>query len=94
MKIKKSLFILLFCLCFSAWAKNNNSLYVVQTKWFEIIYPQKCKKSVQILYENADRIYEEVTNQYGLQPSFKMPIQVLPMLRRNRNNLKTLQSPL
>lgn len=78
MKIKKSLFILLFCLVFSAWAKNNNSLYVIQTKWFEIIYPQKCKMSAQILYENADKIYEDVTNQYGLQPSFKIPIVLTP----------------
>lgn len=78
MKIKRKFFVLIFLFASFAWAKINNSLYVAQTNWFEIIYPPECEKSARILYENADRIYEEVANLYGLRPSLKMPVVLTP----------------
>ena len=79
--------LILISISFSLFAKNDdnktkNQLFAVKTKYFEIIYPQECRKSAEILFENADKIYLEVADQYGLTPSFSMPIVLL--LRRIR----------
>ncbi|MCI6186479.1 MAG: hypothetical protein MR739_04795 [Spirochaetia bacterium] len=75
--------LILVSISFSLFAKNDdnktkNQLFAVKTKYFEIIYPQECKKSAEILFENADKIYLEVADQYGLTPSFSMPIVLTP----------------
>ena len=75
--------LILVTISFSLFAKNDdnktkNQLFAVKTKYFEIIYPQECRKSAEILFENADKIYLEVAGQYGLTPSFSMPIVLTP----------------
>ena len=74
--------LILVTVSFSLFAKNDdtkrNQLFAVKTKYFEIIYPQECRKSAEILFENADKIYLEVAEQYGLTPSFSMPIVLTP----------------
>ena len=66
--------LILVTVSFSLFAKNDdtkrNQLFAVKTEYFEIIYPEKCRKSAEILYENADKIYIEVAGQYGFTPSF------------------------
>lgn len=57
---------------------KKNQLFAVKTEYFEIIYPEKCRKSAEILYENADKIYIEVADQYGFTPSFSMPVVLTP----------------
>lgn len=57
---------------------GEKNLRVLKTYWFDIIYPQRCEKSAAILYENADFIYEEVTEQYGLTPKERFPIVITP----------------
>lgn len=57
---------------------KKNQLFAVKTEYFEIIYPEKCRKSAEILYENADKIYIEVAGQYGFTPSFSMPVVLTP----------------
>lgn len=74
---------ILISISFSLFARKNddfkkNQLFAVKTEYFEIIYPEKCRKSAEILYENADKIYIEVAGQYGLTPSFSMPVVLTP----------------
>ncbi len=82
--MKKSFFFIFFAFisifCFSQqgilW--NSSPLKTVQTKWFDIIYPEDSEDSAKLLYKNADSIYEEVASSYGLEPSVKMPIILTP----------------
>ena len=57
---------------------GEKKLRVTKTKWFDIIYPERYELSATILYENADRVYDEVTAQYDLSPSFRMPVVITP----------------
>ena len=77
--------ILLLCAQLSAhsgllWGEKN--LRVAKTKWFDIIYPARCEETAAILYEKADTVYEEVTAQYGLTPSFRMPVVITPAVEQ------------
>lgn len=82
--MKKRLFLILFIFIstfiFSQtgilW--NSGTLKTVQTKWFDIIYPEDSKKSAKLLYKNADKIYEEIAASYGMEPSCRMPIVLTP----------------
>ena len=70
-------------LCASVFAHSGmfwgiKKLSVAKTKWFDIIYPEKCRESASILFEKADGVYEEVTAQYGLTPAFRMPVVITP----------------
>ena len=53
------------------WGERN--LRVLKTTWFDIIYPERAEESAAVLYEKADKVYEEVTAQYGMTPKFRMP---------------------
>ena len=85
-KCKKFLIVLItFLLCVqlplcahSGMVSGEKNLRVAKTKWFDIIYPLRSEESAAILYENADRLYEEVSGQYGLVPSFRMPVVITP----------------
>ena len=57
---------------------GEKRLRLVKTKWFDIIYPERCEASAAILYEKADQVYDEVTAQYGLTPAFRMPVVITP----------------
>ena len=55
---------------------GEKDVKVLKTKYFDIIYPEKCEKTASLLYENADNIFNEVSGQYGLEPSFNLPIVI------------------
>lgn len=57
---------------------GEKKLRLIKTKWFDIIYPERCEASAAILYEKADQVYDEVTAQYGLTPAFRMPVVITP----------------
>ena len=76
-----------FLLCAQLFAHSGSmsgekDLRVVKTRWFDIIYPARCEQSASILYEKADGVYEEVTAQYGLTPSFRIPVVITPAVER------------
>lgn len=82
-KCKRLFAIVLFSLSVSLYAatgvlSGEKNLRVSKTQWFDIIYPERCEKSAAILYENADEIYSEVTEQYGLKPNARIPIVITP----------------
>ena len=49
-------------------------LRVSQTKYFDIIYGEKNLTTASILYENADAVFEELAAEYGVEPSFRLPV--------------------
>ena len=51
-------------------------LRVSQTKYFDIIYSQKNLETAKILYENADRIFEELCTAYDMEPYFRVPVVI------------------
>ncbi|MCR5187955.1 MAG: hypothetical protein K6C97_03385 [Treponema sp.] len=57
---------------------GEKDLRIVKTQWFDIIYPERCNNSAKLLYENADQLYQKVTEQYGLSPAFRMPVVICP----------------
>jgi len=76
-----------FLLCAELSARSGmlwgeKTLRVAKTQWFDIIYPERCQESASILYEKADTVYEEVTAQYGLTPSFRMPVVITPAVEQ------------
>ncbi len=77
----------LFLLCAELSAHSGmmwgeKKLRISKTKWFDIIYPACCQESAAILYEKADSLYEEVTAQYGISPSFRMPVVITPAVEQ------------
>ena len=51
-------------------------LRVSKTKYFDIIYSEKNLATATILYENADSIFEELAQTYGLEQSFRLPVVI------------------
>lgn len=57
---------------------GEKDLRVSKTKWFDIIYPARCSESAKILYDNADSVYEDIAQQYGVPPQYRMPVVICP----------------
>lgn len=81
----KKIFTLVFVLLanFSIFASsgimwNQKNLKVSKTKWFDIIYPEICQESANLLYKNADSIYEEIAKSYGYPISVRIPVVITP----------------
>lgn len=56
---------------------------VVQTEWFDIIYPPECEKTAALLYHNADRIYSEVTDFMCISKNIKLPVVITADVEQN-----------
>lgn len=74
-------FLLCFFITFNIFSYNGlltgvEDIRIVKTKWFDIIYPDSAERGASLLYENADKIYEEVTGQYGLEPSYRVVVTI------------------
>jgi len=72
-----------FCLCVVVFAvtlaspllaRRTGQLNVISTTWFRIIYADESSATAALIAEHADRMFEEVTAQFG--PSFKSPVPV------------------
>ncbi|MBR1639897.1 MAG: hypothetical protein IJ688_10975 [Treponema sp.] len=57
---------------------GEKDIRIVQTQWFDIIYPARCEKSAAILYQSADKIFEEVAALYGREPFMRLPVVITP----------------
>lgn len=78
MKKVISLLLALFCVgsLFAAQGElwGEKDLKQVSTEWFDIIYPQACEESAQILYQNADSIYETLSEMYNCPIPCRMTV--------------------
>lgn len=66
----------------SGLLSGEKKLRVSKTKWFDIIYPERCQESAALLYEKADQVYDEVTAQYGLTLAFRIPVVITPAVEQ------------
>ncbi|MBQ5400860.1 MAG: hypothetical protein IIU15_06525 [Treponema sp.] len=85
--MKKFFSLVLFTMLFSArifsasgvlWGEKD--IRTVSTRWFDIIYPSRSAESVLELYNCADRVYEEVCSNLGINPQFRMTVTVTPAI--------------
>ena len=80
--MKKALLLLFFLSLYLPLFSHEGSmagsgkLRVSQTKYFDIIYSEKNLATAQILYENADQIFEELTATYGAEPNYRLPVVI------------------
>lgn len=80
-------FIFVFCFSVSVFAHDSimsgeKNLKVLTTKWFDVIYPEGSERSALILFENVDRIYEEVGEMYGFLPRERMPVVLTSVVQQ------------
>ena len=89
MKIKKVLMLLCVCLAFSSVfayegkMAGEKNLKSVKTKYFDIVYPESCSESAAILYENADKIYEDMAERYGWDPYLYIVVTITSEVQKN-----------
>lgn len=74
-----SLILMNVCLyAYGGMYTGEKNIRIVQSKWFDIIYPKRSEVTASVLYEKADAVYEEVTAQYNIEPQFRIPVVVVP----------------
>lgn len=84
MKLKKFVIVVLlfilsdFCFSHGGVLSGYKNVKVARTQWFDIIYPEECEISAQILYEKADSLYDELCVAYNYQRKFRMPVVITP----------------
>lgn len=57
---------------------GEKDIKVVQTKWFDIIYPKDSEESAALLADNADKIYGEVCSSLGTEQWARFPVVISP----------------
>ena len=78
------LFVILLTLVFSAGYtqtslyKSPKKLYVITTKYFNIIFPQESTESANLLAQKADDMYLEICEKLDSSPYFRMPVVITP----------------
>lgn len=85
---KKVLILLLFFTVFFGFSEENNTknelekqaqdntYYQLDTKYFEIIYQKSSSYTAQLIYENADKFYEEIASKFDVDTYLKMPVYI------------------
>ena len=53
-------------------------VYVVQTKYFDILFPQESKVTADFLVNHADDLFEKAKQSCGLKNDFRMPVVISP----------------
>lgn len=80
--MKKHLTFILAAICtvnlfaYDGAVSGHKKLMVHQTEWFDVIYAKENEATARILIANADRIYKEVSAQYGITPQCRMPLVI------------------
>ena len=78
------LFVIFLTLVFSAGYtqsslyKSPKKLFVITTKYFDIIFPQESTESANLLAQKADDMYLEISEKLDSSPYFRMPVVITP----------------
>ena len=78
------IFVILLTLVFSAGYtqsslyKSPKKLYVITTKYFDIIFPQESTDSANLVAQKADDMYLEICEKLDSSPYFRMPVVITP----------------
>ncbi len=57
---------------------GESDLRIISTKHFDIIFPERSRKTAALLYEQADAIYAETAEKYTLPHDFRLPVVISP----------------
>ena len=92
MKIKKVLFLAISVMiaCVSVFAyegkmAGEKNIKSAKTKYFDIVYPESCKESAAILFENADKIYEDMAARYKWDPYLYVVVTITSEVQTNQS---------
>ena len=55
---------------------GEKDLRIVRTEHFEISFPERSRKSAEIIFARAEYVYKEVAATYGLPHDFRIPIVI------------------
>ncbi|MEE0878596.1 MAG: hypothetical protein UH788_04910 [Treponemataceae bacterium] len=78
------IFVILLTLVFSvgysqdSLYKSPKKLYVITTKYFDIIFPQESTESANLLAQKADNMYLEICEKLDSSPYFRIPVVITP----------------
>lgn len=79
--------ILLLTIIFPAFSRGamsgEHDLRVIKTEWFDIIFPARSEPQAQRLAAQADSIYREIAQDYGMEPQFRMPVVITPAVEQH-----------
>ncbi len=53
-------------------------VYVLQTKYFDILYSSPSEPTAKFLAENADKLFEKAMNYLGTDQAFRIPVVISP----------------
>lgn len=79
--IKCVLVLITLGMCFPAYSgviSGTSDLQVINTKYFDIIYPLESAFSAKILAEEADSLYLKACKELGSTPYFRLPVVITP----------------
>lgn len=57
---------------------GEKNLKIVKTKYFDVIYSQGSIESANLIYENGDRLYNELAEKLALKNEFRLPVVISP----------------
>lgn len=79
--------LLLLTIIFPAFSRGvmsgERDLRVIKTEWFDIIFPARSEPQAQRLAAQADSIYQEIAQDYGMEPQFRMPVVITPAVEQH-----------
>ena len=53
-------------------------VFILNTKYFDILFSNKSKETAQFLAQNADSLYEKAMEYLGVKQSFRIPVVISP----------------
>ena len=92
-KIGRCLWLLLILFNIPLLAGNFHvswDTYVIETKYFDIIYPLQSEQTAQILAQNVDAMYEEIASSLNTEITMHLPVVITP----NTQQLNAYFSPM
>lgn len=75
----------LFSNIFSSYKKVS----VVKTKYFDVIFPEDCKQTADIIIKNADYLFDSACSTFKLEKKFRLPV----VISRDSDNFEADYTP-
>lgn len=72
------MFFFLFEGVFASVMSAPRKVYVVKTKYFDILYSDLSKPTADLLLKEADALYEQAMDYFGVKETFRMPVIISP----------------
>lgn len=57
---------------------GQKNIKINKTEYFDVIYAEGSEVSAKIIYDNADRLYKEISEEFGMLHTFRLPVVISP----------------